>query len=129
MNKNFKGNFYKIYYTNNYSLDKSGNYKLIQIKSILGFNLYFFNYSEYTIVLLIENNPNLAYYIGETFSLNIYKLTLIQEIKENENGNFRFLSIKDNKYIFNDLENNRVIIGLLQIVKLLQIQMLEKNLI
>ena len=114
LDKKLNSNFFKVYITNNYHLNKNGNYKLIQILNCYDNNVYFFNHTDYTVALLIANNPNLRDYIGETFNLNINKLTLVQEIKENENGKFRFLSIKDNKYIFRDIENNSTIVCLLQ---------------
>ena len=66
------------------------------------------------IATFIETNPNLSYNLGEYFSLKIAKLTLSENVEQDDNGNFVFLAIKDNKYIFKDIVKNTSIVTLLR---------------
>ena len=116
-NKTFNSNLIKVYIAQNYNLNKNGIFKLEQIINFsIKYHLfcYIFKYQNTMIATFIETNPNLSYNLGEYFSLNISKLTLSENIEQNDNGNFVFLAIKDNKYIFKDIVKNTSIVTLLR---------------
>ena len=116
LNKTFNSNLIKLYVSENYNLNKNGIFKLEQINNFNDTNIYYFSIKDQNtmIATFIENNPNLSYNLGEYFSMNIAKLTLANNVQQYDNGNFIFIAIKDNKYIFKDIVKNKIIVTLLR---------------
>ena len=116
LNKTFNSNLVKIFVFQNYNLNKNGIFKLEQINNFMDTNIYYFSIKNTNtmIATFIENNPNLSYNLGKYFSMNIAKLTLANNVEQDNNGNFIFISIKDDKFIFRDLDKNKFIFSVLR---------------